>query len=441
MQGRDLVFWVWLSEALGAASRCYRPLTEVYGNAYDVFMASPSELERVPNLTERVVRALSDKRLDRAEAIVRTCEERGISILSWADEAYPSALREIGEPPVLLYCLGEMPDLDRALCVGVVGTRRMSEYGMRAAYTLAYELASAGTVIVSGMAAGIDGVSAAAAIAANGKTVAVLGCGLNFVYPKHHNLLMKEIGQHGAVISEYAPDVPPSSYHFPVRNRLISGISQGPVVVEAGLGSGSLITARDAIMQGKEVFAVPANIGSENAAGTNGLLRDGATVAQSAEDILRPFQFLYGAVLRPERLTAAKQRSAPDRAYLQRLRVIEPDAPVLPNDPTEARPIPPPKREERQTVSDRLKPKKKPTAERPPHETPPPAPKREPKPTPAGLTPEQIAVLGAMPDDQPIAGDLLTKLDIPYGKIVATLTVLEIMGLIRKLPGAMYQKI
>ena len=272
-QDRNL-FWIWLADRLGAENRFFSQLIHTF-DPFELFHADESELERIEGISPKTVAALSDKSLARAGEISDDCQRLGITVIPYDSPSYPSLLKALRCPPIVLYCKGELPDMNRELCIGTVGTRRMSRYGMRVAYQLGYQLASAGAVVVSGMATGIDGVCAAAAIAGGGKTVAVVASGLDVVYPKHHERLMEEICRHGAVISEYPPKTPVRSYQFPVRNRIISGMSQSTVVVEAGLSSGSLITAKDAILQGRTVYAFPSNVGNKGSEGTNLLLRDG----------------------------------------------------------------------------------------------------------------------------------------------------------------------
>ncbi|MBQ7336348.1 MAG: DNA-processing protein DprA [Clostridia bacterium] len=444
MKNGDLLFWLWLAEALGPACRCFRQLIHLYDNPYDLFHADESELERIPELTERVRLALSDKNLTKASAIMDNCEKLGIGILTYGDEAYPRALREIKTPPVLLYYSGELPDLNRQLCIGMVGTRKMSAYGLRTAYKIGYELSAANVLVVSGMATGIDGVSAAAAMAGKGKTVAVFGCGVDVVYPKHHAKLMDEIRRNGVLLSEYPPGTRPNSYHFPVRNRIISGISQGTVVVEAGIGSGSLITAKEAILQGRPVFALPANVGSAGAEGTNGLLRDGALLALGCEDILKPYQYLYAETLALERLRDAAKHSGADLAYLSELGVIEWSGNPASVQTAHLRAVVPPetpKKPKRIPQRKKVSTPPEPTAETTPKEE---TARENKRATPdevlSSLSPVQLAVLQAIPDDRAISADSLNALGYPYGDTIAALTMLEIMGLIQKLPGALYTK-
>ncbi len=437
MTGGELIFWVWLAEALGAGSTGFRRVIGLYESSYDLFHADESEIERIPGLSERARIALCNKNLQPASDILDRCEKQGISVISYGDERYPRVLREIDQPPVVLYCKGTLPDWNGRLCIGMVGTRRMSMYGLRSAYRISYELASLGAVVVSGMAAGIDGVCAAAALKAGGSTVAVLGCGVDVIYPRHHEALYGEISSHGLLLSEYPPGTRPNSYHFPVRNRIISGLSQATVVVEAGIKSGSLITAKNAILQGRAVFALPANVGSVGAEGTNGLLRDGAKPALDASDIASPYEYIYSATLDIERMKASHAAaSEPDMAYLTRMGVIEQSA-SMSAQPAPA-PVPPRRAPKRESAPQRPERRQAPVAEAPS------APENAPKQTPdailSSLSPVQLAVLENIPDDRAVATDLLFGIGHPHGEIMAALTMLEIMGLVQKLPGSMYKK-
>ena len=436
---KNALFWIWLSEALGAASRDFRTLITMYEGPYELFHAEEEELERIPNVTERTKSVLADKSLQHATEILDRCQRHGIGVLPYADERYPKALRDIKDPPVLLYYKGEIPQLDRRLSIGMVGTRRMSAYGLQSAYKIAYELATVGAIVVSGMAAGIDGVCAAAALAAKGETVAVLGCGLDVVYPKHHKVLMEEIERHGVLFSEYPPGTRPNHYHFPIRNRLISGLSQGTLVVEAGIGSGSLITAKDAILQGRDVFALPANVGSKGAEGTNGLLRDGANLAIGAEDILKTYQYVYAQSLHPERLAKVDPNLRADLHYLERMGVIELTSQRESAPPMRAAAEPErPKRTSSKRSSKADEPTElKRSVPKLPEKA---APTKTPDEVLSSLPPIQLSVLEAIPDDRAVSADALCGLDFPHGDIIAALTMLEILGLVQKLPGALYTK-
>ena len=452
----EVLFWIWLADRLGAQSRDFRRLISLYDNAYEIFHTEDTELDRVDGLSPYTRSAIANKDLSRASDIMARCERGNIGVLTFADEAYPNLLREIKTPPIVLYYSGTLPNLNGTLNLGMVGTRRMSAYGLQTAYKIAYEMASANAVIVSGMAAGIDGVSAAGAIAAGGRTVAILGCGVDVVYPRHHQPLMDAIRQNGAIISEYAPGTRPSPYNFPVRNRLISGLSQGTIVVEAGMKSGSLITAKDAIMQGRDVFALPANVGSDGTAGTNGLIRDGANLVLDTADIAEHYRCLYSEVLDMTAFESARRRTKVDYAALARCGVIskeDADRFLHPSGNVAlTSEIASPKTEKKRSTPASQKIEKakdsspkaiRTVKEMPKQKTS--APPSEKKQTPDAvlnsLPPAQLAILQAMPDDHPVTADSLGGLGYPYSDIIAALTMLEILGLIRKLPGALYSKV
>lgn len=451
MKSKDTLYWIWLSEALGAGSSAFRRLISLYDTPFDIFRAEESEIDQVPDLTERAKRALCDKSLQRATEILDLCEKEGIGVLCYDEDAYPRALREIQKPPMLLYYRGNLPDFNRNLCVGIVGTRSMSAYGMRQAYKMSYELASAGAFVVSGMAKGIDGVAAAAALKAGGTTVAVLGCGVDVVYPTHHRNLSHEIARTGVILSEYAPGARPNNYHFPMRNRIISGLSQATVVIEAGIGSGSLITAKDAILQGRDVFAIPANVGSRGADGTNGLLRDGARMALSAEDILAHYQYTYAESLNLEKYETAKSLQSIDLIHLASLGVIELSGNAAGETKMNLNPASTPTKEKKPTQKrapsqKQAKPAepaaelKREREEEKPAPMPITPPRAIPEATLATLSPAQKAILEAIPDDGTLSTDAIFTLEHPHADLMSALTMLEIMGLVQKLPGSLYKK-
>lgn len=287
--------WVALSLALGPRSNRLKPLLARFGTPEGILDADEAALlEAMPDLGKGFLSRLKvDRQRSEVSRILTYCDRTGVTVLTPDGEGYPASLFAIDEPPAVLYCRGTLPRPGTAPFVGVVGMRDLDAYGERAAYKLSFELAAAGAVVVSGLAEGIDGIAAAAAVDAGTPTVAVLGCGIDRVYPKHHTRLAKEVVACGAVVTEFAPGTPPNGWNFPVRNRIISALSEAVVVVEADEKSGALITARYALLQGKTLFAVPGNIDNPRAVGCNNLLRAGAVMALSAEDILAQFRFLY----------------------------------------------------------------------------------------------------------------------------------------------------
>ncbi len=296
MINENTLYWLWLAEKCGIGSKLFDGLVEKYENPFDIYRLEESEIAQLSGVTEKLREKLCEKNLDESYNILKYCKQNNIDIIAYGDKQYPERLKNIEDPPIVLYCMGHFPNFDSLLCVGIVGTRKMSEYGKQSAYKIAYELAAADVLTVSGMALGIDGVSECGALAAGGRTVAVLGCGIKTVYPKAHVKLAREIVRHGAIITEFPPDEAPYAHNFPRRNRIISGLCQAVLVVEAAEKSGALITAECAIGQGKEVFALPGKISDEGAKGTNSLIKRGAYTALSSADILSHYQFLYGDV-------------------------------------------------------------------------------------------------------------------------------------------------
>ena len=286
----ESLYWTWLSLKLGAASPYLNTLLLKYSTPKDIFDASVSEIRSIEKIPESVKTRLCDKELDRSQRIMEKCKALGIGIMTYNDPRYPRILKYIDKPPAVLYFKGRPVDFDRRFCVSVVGTRKMSDYGRDMAYKFAYDLASAGSVIVSGMALGCDGMSAAGALDAQAQTVAVLGGGVDVIYPREHRKLYDAILKDGLVISEYPPGTEADSSHFPQRNRIISGLSRCTLVVESPEKSGAHITARASLDQGRPVFAVPGAIGMENSVGANNLIKQGARMATSAFDIIDAFE-------------------------------------------------------------------------------------------------------------------------------------------------------
>mgnify|MGYP004527497355 FL=1 len=288
---RDVLSWTWLSVRLGAASPYLNPLLEHFAAAADVYAADHAALAAVEGLPESVRLRLLDKDTDRAERILEDCRRLGIGVMTYDDPRYPRLLKQIAKPPAVLYFVGKPIDFDRKLGVAVVGTRTMTEYGRDVTYRFSYDLASAGAVIISGMALGVDGMAAAGSLDAQMPTAVVLGSGLDVVYPKMHTKLYKCILRDGFAVSEYPPGAEPDARNFPQRNRIISGLARCVLVTECPETSGALITAREALAEGKPLFAVPGAITMPGSAGTNELIKSGgAKMVTSPTDILDLFE-------------------------------------------------------------------------------------------------------------------------------------------------------
>ncbi|MBR7184320.1 MAG: DNA-processing protein DprA [Clostridia bacterium] len=444
----DSIYWIWLAECLGPGCRDLEPLLRQFGSAYDIFSAGESAYYRIPGVSEATTEKLCRARdLGHAEEILDRCARAHIGVLTYDDPAYPARLRALLDPPAVLYYRGHLPDLDRRVCVSVVGTRSMSEYGGRSAYKISYELASANVVVISGMALGIDSVAQCAALAAGGETVAVLGGGVDIIYPAEHRLLYDRVCSHGAVVSEYPPGTPPKGQHFPVRNRIISALSLGTLVVEADLRSGALITARAALAQGRDLFAIPGEIGSFHAAGANELLHAGANMVLTAKDILDNYRFLYRDVLNLPAYAASVEHSDFNPQMLDEMGVaarvtdfklrtgqgrrpakaLEPKADPAPVQESSA---PPPRRNARLPGEP---PPKKAAAPKPPVHAPTHASAEG-----IDLSPACRSVLALIPEDRAVSTDKLIGAGVSPADLTVALTQLELSGLIEGLPGNLY---
>ena len=286
----ESLYWTWLSLKLGAASPYLNTLVSRYASPKEIYEAANSEILSLEKIPESVKIRLTDKNLERAERILNDCKSCGIGIMTYSDPRYPRLLKYTSNPPAVLYFKGQPIDFDSKFCVAIVGTREMSEYGRDMAYRFAYELASAGAIVVSGMALGIDGMAAAGALDAHAPTVAVLGGGADVVYPSVHKKLYNSILKNGFVVSEYPPGSSSDRANFPQRNRIISGLARCTLIVECPKSSGSLITADKALRQGRPVFAIPGNLNQVNSEGTNNLIKNGARIVTSVADIIESFE-------------------------------------------------------------------------------------------------------------------------------------------------------
>ncbi|MCK9294213.1 MAG: DNA-processing protein DprA [Desulfobulbaceae bacterium] len=290
-----LLDWLALSLTPGLGIRSWNKLLAVFDGPRQVLEADQNRIKKlVPGLRANIIaginkeelRAAAEKELERAAGL-------GIEIITREQDAYPELLRNIDDPPILLYVKGNAALLQSG-CIGVVGARAASVYGQRIAEDLSKRLCQRGLTVVSGLALGIDTAAHKGALQASGATLAVLGCGLDVVYPRQNGSLYEEIACRGALVSEYRLGALPEAFRFPARNRIISGLSLGVVVVEAARKSGSLITADFALEQGREVFAVPGRIDSCKSEGTHRLLQAGAKLVHTVEDILEEFSFPGG---------------------------------------------------------------------------------------------------------------------------------------------------
>ena len=285
-ENQDLRDWMTLNAVNGVGPRVRRQLLEGFESVQEVLKASETQLKQIPGVGKVLAGKIRSAKDDiDIEAELKKCDEHGISVITEQAELYPRMLKEIHDPPGILYCKGELKKQD-ALAVAIVGTRHSTSYGDKLAEILAGGLARAGLTVVSGMARGVDAVAHRAALRAGGRTIAVLGSGLLKIYPPEHKGLFAEIAANGAVLSESPLERPPKSDAFPQRNRIVTGMSLGVVVIEAGARSGAMISAQHAMEQGREVFAVPGRVDSRVSVGCHQLIREGAKLVQNVDDIL-----------------------------------------------------------------------------------------------------------------------------------------------------------
>ena len=384
-----LKYWVWLSELKGLRNQTRLALLRRFGDPESIFYADADELLLTDGVERSQLKLLENHDLAPADRILADCQRLDIRLLTLSDAAYPGRLKNIYDPPALLYCKGRLPLLDDLLCVAVVGTRDCTPYGVACAEKLGFGLASGGAAVVSGLAKGIDAAAIRGALRAGGVTVGVVGNGLDVYYPYESCYLYEDVASAGILLSEYPPGTEPASGHFPVRNRIISGLSLAALVVEAPEKSGALITAATALEQGRDVFAVPGPIDAPASVGCNCLIRDGAGLVSDASDILREYEGRFV-------LNLKESREQPETLGYQARMAPEPK-PVAP------------------TLSLRH--------------------------SDAELTDDQIAVLKALSDTEPMQVDDLTELvEIPTRRVLSALTVLEIDQYVAQHPGKRYTR-
>ncbi len=284
----------------GVGPKTRKSLLDYFGSAQAVFAAAPSDLRAVSGVGPKLVRAISAalREIDVSREL-QLCKERGIQLLFESSPEYPRGLKEIYDPPGVLFVRGEVRPSD-ALAIAIVGTRHATPYGLAQADRFAQGLSRAGYTIISGLARGIDAAAHRGTLAAGGRTIAVLGSGVSNIYPPEHVELAEQVSRQGAVLSESPPDSPPMAGAFPQRNRIVTGMSLGVVVIEAATQSGALISARHAMEQGREVFAVPGRVDNRMARGCHQLIRDGAKLVETVDDVLEELGPLVQATPRDD---------------------------------------------------------------------------------------------------------------------------------------------
>lgn len=412
-----LLHWIWLATRPNLHDRDKLALLQHFHDPEDIFYAGPDAFSQIEGLTAEAVQSLQDKNVRQAHAILKECTEKNIRICTFRDAAYPGRLKNISDPPILLYYKGFLPDMDTAPVIAAVGTRGATPYGMNVARRIGSQIAKCGGIVVSGAASGIDAMAMAGALSANGMVIGVLGSGVDVVYPAGNRSLFADVERYGCLISEFPPGTPPLKWNFPKRNRIMSGLSNGVLVVEAPHKSGALITARQAAEQGRDVFVVPGNVDVDSCAGSNALLRDGAIAVSNGWDVVSEYKHLYPETV--HRYDRPIEAASPADEVMAAAMQEEKSAPKVAQKP-------------RSPVKKKGSDKKtgKITIDNPS-----PSPYIDIQDKLAGLPEEQRRIVDLISPGELLVDDLIAKAELPAGKVLSILTMLEIKGVVRRLPG------
>ena len=407
-----LKYWLWLATRKGLGPRGALAVLRRFGSPELAYCAGQQDYEGMDAL--RDPRPLLDKDMQVPERILQQCYQKNIHILTYQDAAYPERLKNIDDPPVVLYYQGTVPAVDTEPVIAMVGTRKASAYGLLQAKQLGYQLGKIGAVVASGGAAGIDTLCLTGALTAGRPVIAVLGCGVDVVYPAANQSLFEDIRRHGCLLSEYPPQTPPLPEHFPARNRILSGLSLGVLVVEAPKKSGALITANLALEQGRDVFTVPGNVGVPTCQGNIQLLKEGAIVVEEGWDVMREYQHLYPERIRQQPrtidMTLSRDEQQPKRASApkQQPSLVASQTEFVETSGTKAVD----NSENRayidvQEIFD-------------------------------SVTPDERAILELLQNGALHIDDLIDRSGLPAGRILASMTLLEVKGYVKRLPGRVY---
>ena len=386
-----LKYWIWLAELPGLRNQTRLALLEHFGTPKDIYCADAGEILLTEGMTREQAALLENRDLAAAERILGDCRRLGLRLLTLQDAEYPDRLRNIYDPPCLLYVKGNLFPVDEELTVAVVGTRDATPYGMQCADKIGGQLAAGGAVVITGLARGIDTAAARGALRSGGTVIGVLGNGVDVIYPQENRWVYEDVAAAGVLISEYPPGSEPAPRHFPVRNRIISGLSSAVLVVEAPEKSGALITADTALEQGRDLYAVPGPIDAPNSVGCNRLIRDGAALVSCGWDILQDYNARFPGKLRRE-----EGKPLPPESVGYRARSEEP-----------AKKLPPTLRLGGEGVE---------------------------------LTDDQILILRTLTDDPMTVDDLIDLADIPARRVLSALTMLEIDQYVLQSPGKRYAR-
>jgi len=401
-----LKYWIWLSTRKGLGPVGALRLLEHFGTPERIFYADPAEYALVEGIPPVVGRQLKDKNMDGVNRILADCDRLGLRLMALRDADYPERLSNIPDPPLVLYIKGKLPDLDEEAAIGVVGTRKPTLYGMEMAEKLGYELTRGGALVVSGIARGLDTAALRGALRAGGPVVSVLGGGTDVYYPRENRGLYEDVAAAGALVSEYPPGTENIGSHFPIRNRIISGMSLGVVAVECEERSGTMSTINRAWDQDRDVFAVPGPVNAPMSRGTNWIIQQTGKLVRCGEDILMEYRDRY-----PSKLGEHKITRLPMSEWKTELSAAEPEA-----EPKETTSQPPePEQPKLETV------------------------RREEERS--RFTDDELAVLRAMGRAVRGTDELVELTQIPVRRVTTALTMLQVCGAVEEHEGRRFSSL
>ena len=401
------LYWIWFAELKSVPPHQKHSLLVQFGDPETLHHTPEAALEQA-GVSPSIREALREKDLQKAREILRSCEQKSIGVLPLADIAYPRCLANTPDAPVVLYYKGVLPNWENVPFIGVVGTREASVYGLQIARRMGSQIASSGGMVISGGASGVDTAAMQGALDAGCPVVGVLGCGVDVVYPRSNRAMFEKVQEKGCLISEYPPGAKPEPWHFPARNRIISGISSGVLVVEAPKKSGALITAKAALEQGRDVFVVPGNIDNPTCEGSNLLLQEGATPVFSGWDVVSGYEFLYPGKLKKYKDIPLYTGEAPEAKVAQ--------TPSVPKKKSEKQET------TRKNIIDNGEISSYSVLEN----------------AHPALSDEEQIVLAELTRDPKEPAEVIDKLSWSAGKVLSILTMLTVKGLVRKHPGGRF---
>lgn len=398
-----LIHWIWYATSQALDLRQKLALLQHFPDPEDIYYADSRALLSVEGITPQAVDALQEESLEQAEDIYRRCQDKRIGILTLQDAAYPKRLQNIYEPPLVLYYTGRLPDFEGMPTIAVAGTRKASSYGLKTARRIGGEIAAGGGLVLTGGSAGIEAIAMEGALDTGSAVAVLLPCGVDVAYPSVNRRLFARVREQGCLLSEYPPGVPAHKWNFRRRNYILGGMACGVLVVEAPEQSGALSIAQAAFDHGRDVFVVPANVDVPTAVGSNALMKERAMPITSGWDVLQEYEALY-----PGRIAMGK----PTYLYEHPVAMVAQE-PVIPRKTEPTKP-----KNDRKTIDNGVN-----------------SHYSDFENQISGLSPEAKAILGTLSDTPKVVDDIVADTGLPTGKVLSTLTVLAMKGLVRNHPG------